>query len=372
MKITILQGAFLPVPPLRGGAVEKVWQALGEEFVRAGHEVTHISRHCDQLAPSEHINGVLHKRAKGYDTPKSLIKLKICDLLFTLRARRLIPKSDFVVTNTFWAPIILNPVRHGKLWVHVQRYPKGQMRFYRKAFTLQTVSKVIADAIIEQAPQFKDKVCIIPNPLPPFRIPEMPVTRNHKKVLFVGRIHPEKGIGLLIEAAKLAIIQDGSLEFVFVGPHQEKFGGGGDAYLQTLLGNIKGYEKHMRFLGPIFDQSILHQHYLESGLFVYPSLAAKGEASPVAPLEAMAAGCPILTSRLDCFNDLLGDGIFAHSFEHEGQDAARNCCRQILSCTSSTQAWPEESAAAVRRSEAFLPKEIAARYLAIMARGVPQ
>ena len=46
MKITILQGAFLPVPPLRG-AIEKAWQALGEAFVRAGHEVTHISRLCD-------------------------------------------------------------------------------------------------------------------------------------------------------------------------------------------------------------------------------------------------------------------------------------------------------------------------------------
>ena len=44
MKITIVLGAFFPVPPLLGGAVEKVWFALGPEFVRRGHEVVQISR----------------------------------------------------------------------------------------------------------------------------------------------------------------------------------------------------------------------------------------------------------------------------------------------------------------------------------------
>ena len=34
MKITIVQGAFLPVPPLMGGAVENIWFALGQDFAR--------------------------------------------------------------------------------------------------------------------------------------------------------------------------------------------------------------------------------------------------------------------------------------------------------------------------------------------------
>jgi hypothetical protein len=44
MRITIVQGAFLPVPPLLGGAVEKMWFGLAPEFVRHGHEVVYISR----------------------------------------------------------------------------------------------------------------------------------------------------------------------------------------------------------------------------------------------------------------------------------------------------------------------------------------
>ena len=65
MKITILQGAFLPVPPLRGGAIEKAWQGLGEAFVQAGHEVTHISRLWGDLPPKETIRGVQHIRVRG-------------------------------------------------------------------------------------------------------------------------------------------------------------------------------------------------------------------------------------------------------------------------------------------------------------------
>ena len=32
MRITIAQGAFLPVPPKRGGAIEKAFHALAQEF----------------------------------------------------------------------------------------------------------------------------------------------------------------------------------------------------------------------------------------------------------------------------------------------------------------------------------------------------
>ena len=39
MKITIVLGAFFPVPPIKGGAVEKIWFALGQEFARRGHDV---------------------------------------------------------------------------------------------------------------------------------------------------------------------------------------------------------------------------------------------------------------------------------------------------------------------------------------------
>ena len=64
MKITILQGAFLPVPGKRGGAIEKAWEALGQSFANDGHEVTHISRKCDGLPEDQWIGQVRHLRVR--------------------------------------------------------------------------------------------------------------------------------------------------------------------------------------------------------------------------------------------------------------------------------------------------------------------
>ena len=81
MRITILQGAFLPVPPLRGGAVEKLWFEMGKQFSQQGHIVCHVSRSFPGLAKQEFIEGVRHVRVSGYDTPANGLRLKALDLL---------------------------------------------------------------------------------------------------------------------------------------------------------------------------------------------------------------------------------------------------------------------------------------------------
>jgi len=45
MKITIVTGAFLPVPPIMGGAIEKAWFALAQEFTRRDHVVDLVYLH---------------------------------------------------------------------------------------------------------------------------------------------------------------------------------------------------------------------------------------------------------------------------------------------------------------------------------------
>jgi len=90
MNITILQGAFLPIPPILGGAVEKIWLALGKEFVRRGHQVTHVSRQHETLVREESIEGVHHIRVPGFDTPGSLVRLKWRDLIYSRRVLKVL------------------------------------------------------------------------------------------------------------------------------------------------------------------------------------------------------------------------------------------------------------------------------------------
>src|SRR5206468_6339733 len=104
MKITIALGAFLPVPPLRGGAIEKSWFALAQEFVSRNHDVTIVSRAVPDFAKHEVVDGLRHIRVPGFNTPRSLIWLKILDLFYSLRVRRVSPAADILVTNAFWLP----------------------------------------------------------------------------------------------------------------------------------------------------------------------------------------------------------------------------------------------------------------------------
>ena len=318
MKITIVLGAFFPVPPLMGGAVEKVWFALGQEFARRGHEVVQISRTHPRLPKTEQIAGVRHTRVSGFDQPRSLLWLKLLDLIYSWRVQRVLPPADILVTNTFWLPLLERTRKHGLVYVHVQRGPKGQMRWYAHVARLLAVSRAIADAIIAQAPELQTKVRVIPNPVP-FRIENNSDALRSNTILFVGRIHPEKGIELLLRAM-LALPTEILLNWKLkiVGPHEANLGGGGNDFLRAMqrLGGP------VEWLGPIFDEAELKAQYRSATIFAYPSLAETGEAFPVAPIEAMANGCVPLVSNLDCFRDYIEDGVTGFVFDHRGGDNA--------------------------------------------------
>jgi glycosyltransferase involved in cell wall biosynthesis len=364
MKITIVQGAFYPVPTLRGGAVEKIWFALGQEFARRGHEVVHYSRLCDDLPAAETIAGVRHIRIQGSDTPASRILQKWRDLAYTWRVSRRLKRADVVVTHTFFSPLLPSPRRHGPIWVHIQRYPQGQMRFYGRAARLQTVSRVIARAIVDQFPSALGRLRIIRNPLPPLAPLVTTPVRDPNLVLFVGRLHPEKGVELLIQAAILARTAAPALRFRIVGPCEPRFGGGGEA-LQTHLSHLAAsHDARVEFTGPVFDETVLAAHYAAASVFVYPSLAAKGEASPVAPLEALSRGCPVVTSDLECFDDTIGLGPFSTRFDHTAPDAPARLLAALLAVLHSRDLWPAASAAAIARANEFSIERIADDYLA--------
>lgn len=340
MKITIVLGAFLPVPPIMGGAVEKVWFALAQEFARRGHEVVQVSRAVPQFPRNETIAGVKHLRVRGFNTPRSLIWLKFLDLVYSirtmsiLRSRRMseLPKSDIIVTNTFWLPLLLRNSKRGRVYVHVVRYPKGQTRFYTSAARLQAPSQAVARAIADEAPKLARRITVIPNPAPRSTIEREPplMVEREKTILFVGRVHPEKGVHLLVEAfAAGARTVFADWKLMIVGPTDEKHGGGGESYLVDLKRLAANAEDKIIFRGPIFDQTELEQTYRAARLFVYPSLAERGESFGLAPLEAMAHGCAVLVSDLACFHDFIRDGDTGFIFDHRSSNAAQSLRAKI-------------------------------------------
>ena len=343
MRITIVQGPFLPVPPLRGGAVEKVWFALGQKFARRGHTVTHVSRRFPGLPDEETIEGVCHLRVGGFDPPPSwrlwrgidvLWPLRLVwDFLYAWRARRVLPDADILVTNTFWLPTLIRPgSRRGRLYVHVQRFPKAQVRLYAHADRLQTVSTSIARALLERLPNCAEKIRVIPNPLlgeiswsDENEILRRTDTRA-RTTLFVGRVHPAKGLDLLIRAfAKFRSLRSTeSWTLRIVGPHESALGGGGMPFLEQLKKQAESVGCPVEFSGFLADPTGLRAELSDAQMFVYPSLDELGEASPVAPLEAMGCGCPVIVSDLACFRDYLTPEETGFVFDHRPTHAVDN------------------------------------------------
>jgi glycosyltransferase involved in cell wall biosynthesis len=347
LRITIVQGAFLPVPPLLGGAVEKVWFALGREFARKGHHVVHVSRSYPGLANDAVDEGVRYRRVQGHATPRALWRLKLLDLLYSLRVQRVLPPADILVTNTFWLPLLERRASRGRPYVHVARYPKGQMKLYPQRAVLQTVSEPIRSAILAEATGAEERVRVVPYPLSPVYLQPKPAQKR-PVILYTGRIHPEKGLHLLVEAF-LALDSAASKGWTLrlVGPWQTSQGGGGAAYRDQILAVAKQASGRIELLEPVFDEAELVRHYREAAVFAYPSVAEYGETFGLSVLEAMASGCVPVVSALGCFADFVRDGGNGVVFDHRAAKPADKLARALTSVTASSddrarmsdQAW---------------------------------
>lgn len=359
MRITIVLGAFLPVPPIMGGAVEKAWFALGQELARRGHEVVQISRALPELARTEMIEGVRHIRVPGYDTPGSLLWLKTLDFFYSLRAKNALPLSDILVTNTFWLPMFLRNATRGRLYVHVARYPKGQMRFYRHSARLQAPSNSIVQAIVGEVPGMKSKITKIPYPRPNAAgegVP--PFSTREQKIIYVGRLHPEKGVHLLVGA-----ITDGPWKLVIIGPWEHQLGGGGEGYWRELRALAAKKDGLVEFRGPIFEPEKLEFEFRTARLFVYPSLAEQGETFGLAPLEAMTHGCPVLVSNLECFHDFIRDGETGFIFDHRAANPGATLRSKITDLIANESLLARVAEAGYRQSEEYALPRVADQFI---------
>ncbi|HST30635.1 MAG TPA: glycosyltransferase family 4 protein [Chthoniobacterales bacterium] len=366
MKITIVLGAFLPVPPTMGGAVEKVWYGLAQQFRQRGHDVVMVSRKMPDQPREEIADGIRHLRVPGFNAPRSLIWLKFLDLLYSIRVRRFLPPADILVTNTFWLPLLVRDRTLGRVYVHVGRYPKGQVRFYRRAARLQAPSSAIARAIAAEAPQFSGKISVIPYPVPEPAAGTPPSISNRQKViLYVGRIHPEKGVHLLVDAfirGTRAAFTDWKM--MIVGPAESRFGGGGTEYLFRLKRSIAKSDERITLAGSIFDPAALEKILRSARLFVYPSLAERGESFGLAPLEAMTQGCAVLVSKLDCFGDFIQGGETGFVFDHRSSSPAESLRAKMESVVSDEALLARVAEAGHLKSAEYSPSRVADLFIA--------
>lgn len=364
MRITCVIGPFLPVPPLLGGAVERIFLALSTEFARRGHEVTMISRRFRGLADEEVVDGVRHIRVPSHDAPANRIRYRLLDVLYAFRVRSALPVSDVTITHSVFLPLVTPRRRAGRLYVSVGRFPKKQMGLYQRADRLQAVSTHIGAAIRDQSPSVAHLVKVIPNAISHGFGAAITDARGarRKEIIYVGRIAREKGIDLLVRAFSQLATANRDWRLTIVGPHEARQGGDGAGFLDELKAACGDHADCVHFAGPIFHEQELIRRLKQADIFVYPSVAADGESFGLAPLEAMACGCAVVVSKLACFTDYIRAGENALQFDH-GDTSARALAAEIARLIASQDLRDRLAKSGLETSSRFTSARVADEFL---------
>lgn len=142
---------------------------------------------------------------------------------------------------------------------------------------------------------------------------------NDPFVLYAGNIKPHKNLERLIEAFNT--LRRGELEHVkllIIGDEISKY-----PALRRAVHRHK-LHKHVRFFGFVPDKTLASLYRLAS-VFVFPSLY---EGFGLPPLEAMAAGTPVITSNVSSLPEVVGDAaILIDPYE---PDAIADAMRRVL------------------------------------------
>lgn len=337
MRITIVTGFFLPVPAVSGGATEKTWFGLSKLFAAAGHSVTLVSRSWPGQKDSETVDGVAHVRIPGFDHTTRLPLNLLLDFLWGLRVARVLPEGDVVICNTIALPVWLRRVRpsSGVVSVMVGRTPKGQSLLYGGVARIYAPSAFVARQLALAAGDTRAVVTGYPIDWP---LHAKSAAQAGAPVIigYLGRLHQEKGIDLLLRAAGILAARGDLPEWKLriAGPAGAREGGGGDVWVATMRARAECLGGRVEWLPAEFDPDRLARMYGGIDVFCYPSLAEKGETFGVAVAEAMASSCAVVVSALECFKDFVADGQTGLVFDHAAPDPAErlaHCLGRLVS-----------------------------------------
>lgn len=165
-----------------------------------------------------------------------------------------------------------------------------------------TVSQFNAAYLRDEIKADTNKVRVLYNGIPLERFPFSEGPREHDAVLSVGRLIEKKGFLHLIRACANLVEQGRSIRCDIVGEGPQK---------DELKAEIKrlGLRDRVRLVGA-WPQERVAQALSRASLFALPCVEAKDgnmDALPTVLLEAMAAGCPCVSTHLSGIPEIILD-----------------------------------------------------------------
>jgi glycosyltransferase involved in cell wall biosynthesis len=142
-------------------------------------------------------------------------------------------------------------------------------------------------------------------------------SRRKNNILYVGNRAGYKNFSVLLTAFSESLLLRSDFTLVAFG------GGDFDDNEKELISEFGLNDKVIHLSG---DDNVLRDLYMSSRVLVYPSLY-EGFGLPL--LEAMALGCPVITSNVSSMPEIGGDAVFY--FDPSDVQALRDLLEQTLS-----------------------------------------
>lgn len=350
MRIMMLSWEF---PPQKVGGLSQHVFELSRALVAEGYQVDVLTSGGENLPEKETMEGIEVWRATPYHGGKerdfidwvqrlNFALLERGVLLFNHKGPYdLIHAHDWLVTyaarglkNIFSTPLLatIHATEFGRnngLHTGEQRYISDlEWWLTYEAWKVICCSRHMKDEVkyVFQVPG--EKVVIIPNGIRPEAYKAAgirPVMEGisflpgEKIVFYIGRLVPEKGVQVVLDAAPAILERFPQTKFIIAGtgPYEE--------YLKSRSREL-GLEGRVFFCGYINDQ-MRNELYSSAAVAVFPSLY---EPFGIVALEAMISGTPVVVSSIGGLEEIIEhqvDGLKA--YPGDSHSLAEQICRLL-------------------------------------------
>ncbi len=306
MKIAMICTEKLPIPPIRGGAIQQYIDAV-IPFMQGKHDISVFCIEDPELPPVEN-NGHIHIMRVSSMQKQDYIHHVISRI-----------KDEYDLIHVFnrpkWVNLIAEkfPKAALSLSIHNEMFlpskiskADGEKCIQRVKF-ITTVSRFVADGIKKLYPEAASKIHVIYSGVdihrysPVWSDEAIQIRKQLKEkygladknvVLFVGRLSPKKGAHILLKAIGEVVRDHPNTALVIVGSkwygdNQE------DSYVRQVKQMSEDLNTNIIMTGFLPPKQVISHYYL-GDIFV----CASQWREPLARVhyEAMASGLPIITT----------------------------------------------------------------------------
>ncbi|AOX00773.1 hypothetical protein BJP34_16170 [Moorena producens PAL-8-15-08-1] len=374
MKIAFADYPYIPAEPPKSGAVRLVSYALARRLVQLGHEVLFYGAKAAYHQTDESVEeGIRYRRITAAWIDSVLEPLNYLDQWNLSNPQRPFYASKWFYCGAYrkmardmqrqqcdvihlhiafqFVPLMraFNPKAKIIFHAHSDLLPQFDLAFVNQCLSSADLVLGCSDYITNQVrhylPHIPCQTLYNGVDLHRFTVQSrLDHTQTPKQILFVGRISPEKGVHVLIDAFNQVVSRYPNVQLKLVGPENAMLLwyilDRNDPKVRSLMPYFRGHYRELLqqrisksaankvfFLGKVPHEEMI-TYYQEADLFVFPSVWQEPFGMPI--VEAMAMELPVIATQGGAFPELVEAGKTGELVERGDADSLAEAIVNLL------------------------------------------